>query len=419
MSFNFVSLDYIYYPVSGIMWVWHKVFGSFMGFDNPWAWVLSVIFLVFTLRAILFKPFLKQMDSQIKMQAIQPEMKRIREKFKDDRQRQTEELMKLNKEHGVSPLGSCLPAIMQIPVFISLYHVLRSFQQDHVANTTTYLSNYFFTSSDVKNFLSAKLFGHAPLSAYISMPSAALKALDGDRGTLVAVGIPLAIIAGALTHLSSRRSVGRQRELNPEAANTGQAAIMNKVMLYVFPVGVVASAFIFPLPLVILFYYMANNGWTFAQLWYSHRRQDRQRAEELMVVEQAREAATFTKPKVGAKPTVTKRQVIDPVSRAGSGQDVSPNAKSGPPAGKANGTPSGPTGGPISMSKAGWPKSAPAGEDAPANGTDLNGTGTNGTATNGAASTGATGHGSPGNRPKPGARPPGSRPRTAKKPGRR
>ena len=162
MNFNFFSLDYIYYPVSGIMWVWHKVFGSFMGANNPWAWVLSVVFLVFTLRGLMFRLFMKQMDSQLKMQAVQPEMKKLREKYKDDKQRLTEEMMRLNKEAGVNPLGGCLPALMQSVVFIGLFHVLRSF-------TTSYqlgVGNYFFSADDVKSFVDAKLFGGAPLSAF-------------------------------------------------------------------------------------------------------------------------------------------------------------------------------------------------------------------------------------------------------------
>ena len=137
MTFNFWSLDYIYYPVSGIMWVWHKVFGSFLGPDSALTWVLSVVFLIFTLRAILFKPFMKQMDSQLKMQAIQPQMKKLREKYKDDKQRLSEEMMKLNKEAGVNPLASCLPALIQAPVFIGLFHVLRMFQPVNDGPTAT------------------------------------------------------------------------------------------------------------------------------------------------------------------------------------------------------------------------------------------------------------------------------------------
>ena len=126
------------------MWVWHKVFGSFMGASNVWAWVLSIVFLVFTLRAIMFKPFMKQMDSQLKMQAVQPEMKKLREKYKDDRQRLAEEMMKLNKESGVSPLGGCLPMLVQAPVFIGLFHVLRMFQPVLVDGQWTFRQNVYF-----------------------------------------------------------------------------------------------------------------------------------------------------------------------------------------------------------------------------------------------------------------------------------
>ena len=58
--FNWFSLDIIYYPVSAIMWVWYKLFGFLLGPDNFFAWALTVMFLVFTLRAILYKPFVRQ-----------------------------------------------------------------------------------------------------------------------------------------------------------------------------------------------------------------------------------------------------------------------------------------------------------------------------------------------------------------------
>lgn len=310
MTFNFFSLDYIYYPVSGIMWVWHKVFGAVLGYDNAWAWVLSVVFLVFTLRAILFKPFLKQMDSQLKMQALQPRMKQLREKYKDDRQRLAEEMMKFNKEAGVNPLASCLPALIQAPVFIGLFHVLRSFKPG-------WGQVYFFGKEDVQSFIDAKLFGGAPLSSFITMPWASdpakgvvgLQELGGDRTTVIWVAIPLIILAGIATHLTSRRSVARQAELGMAQANP-QSNIMNKVMLYLFPLGVVVGGPFFPL--AILFYWLSNNTWTFGQLWIVHRMQDRKRAAEEKVVEEARDATSFSKPKPGAKPTTPKRTVVDP-----------------------------------------------------------------------------------------------------------
>jgi YidC/Oxa1 family membrane protein insertase len=338
-SFDFFSLDYFYYPVSGIMWVWHKVFGTVLGYNSPWAWVLSVVFLVFTLRSLLFKPFMGQMNSQMKMQAVAPELKKLREKHKDDKARLAEEMQKFNKEAGVNPLGGCLPALVQAPVFISLYHVLRSFKPGQH-------ENYFFGASDVTSFVDAKLFGGAPLSAYMTQPwvSTAKQVglgpggLDGIRSTVIAVGIPLTVLAAIATHLTSRRSVARQKQLQAGTDAAPQAAIMNKLMLYVFPLGVLAFGAFFPLAIAV--YYLSNNSWTFGQLYFAHRIQDKKMLAESKVVEEAKEAAKFSKPApgarpltkpgvgakpvVGAKPTVgsrpaagAKRNVIQPSSKPG------------------------------------------------------------------------------------------------------
>jgi len=302
-SFDFFSLDYIYYPVSGIMWVWHKIFGSLLGANNGWAWVLSVVFLVFTLRSMLFKPFMKQMNAQLRMQAVAPELKKLREKYKDDKTRLAEEMQKFNKEAGVNPLGGCLPALVQAPVFIGLFHVLRSFKPGQN-------ENYFFGKTDVASFVEAKLFHGAPLSSYMTQPFASTAkqiglgpdGLDGMRSTVIAVGIPLTILAGIATFLTSRRSVARQEQMqvqgNAEAAP--QAAIMNKLMKYVFPLFVVVGGPFFPL--AILFYWLANNTWTFGQLSVAHRIQDKRLLAESMIVDEAREAAKFSKPAVGARP---------------------------------------------------------------------------------------------------------------------
>lgn len=365
MSFNFFSLDYVYYPVSGILWVWHQVFGAALGADNGWAWVLSVVFLVFTLRAILFKPFMKQMNSQLRMQELQPQMKKIREKFKDDRQRQSEELMKLNKEAGVNPLAGCLPALIQAPVFLGLFHVLREFKPGKT-------ENYFFGADGVTSFVDAKLFGGAPLSSFMTMPKAELDALGGVQSTVIWVAIPLMILAGIATHMTSRKSIARQ---SAAAAEAPQTAIMNKVMLYLFPLGVVAGGPFFPL--AILIYWLSNNTWTFGQLFVAHRIQDRQKSELASVVEAEVQASSFTKPRPGAKPQDPRRTVITPVT----------------------------------LDKAGPPK------DATTNGGSVNGVnGVNGVdggivnggtaGTNGSTAGGTGGGSSPlGNRPGPGARP--------------
>jgi len=337
VTFNFWSLDYIYYPISGIMWVWHKVFGSFLGPDSALTWVLSVIFLIFTLRAILFKPFMKQMDSQLKMQAVQPQMKKLREKYKDDKQRLSEEMMKLNKEAGVNPLASCLPALIQAPVFIGLFHVLRMFQPVFENNEWIYRQNvYFFGYQDVVSMGNAKLAGGAPLVGFMTMPADQLSFMAGDRAAIIWWGVPLTILAGIATHLTSRRSVARQREMNIDASGP-QTAIMNKLMLYMFPLFVVFGGPFFPL--AILFYWLANNSWTFGQLKVAHTLQDRRALAKAQVVEEVKDQTKFSTPRPGAKPKASSnRPVIEPskiVDSNGSpnGTNGGPNLTKGSPAG--------------------------------------------------------------------------------------
>jgi YidC/Oxa1 family membrane protein insertase len=89
------------------------------------SWGFSIIALTILMRAILLPLTVKQFHSMQKMQHMQPQMKALQAKYKDDKQRQQQELMKFYKENNINPLGSCLPLVAQIPVFISLYYMLR------------------------------------------------------------------------------------------------------------------------------------------------------------------------------------------------------------------------------------------------------------------------------------------------------
>jgi YidC/Oxa1 family membrane protein insertase len=96
----------------------HSVIGG------SWGW--SIVLLTVLVRAVLVPLTLKQFHSMQRLQRLQPEMKAIQNKYKDDKQRQQQELMKFYKENQVNPLGSCLPLVAQLPVFISLFYMLRS-----------------------------------------------------------------------------------------------------------------------------------------------------------------------------------------------------------------------------------------------------------------------------------------------------
>lgn len=178
LLFDFFSLDFIYYPVSWIMWVWYRLFAFVLGPSNFFACALSVMFLVFTLRALLYKPFVRQIRTTRQMQELQPQIKALQKKYGKDRQRMALEMQKLQREHGFNPILGCLPMLAQIPVFLGLYHVLRSFNrttggfgQPHLSVIENRLTgNYVFSPVDVGHFLDANLFG-APIGAYMTQRS--------------------------------------------------------------------------------------------------------------------------------------------------------------------------------------------------------------------------------------------------------
>lgn len=99
-------------------------------------WGLSIVLLTFTVRLAIMPISLKQIRSMRAMQALQPQMKLIQEKYKNDKQRQQQEMMRFYQENEINPLASCLPLVLQIPVFISLYYMLRgqTFQDDVAAS---------------------------------------------------------------------------------------------------------------------------------------------------------------------------------------------------------------------------------------------------------------------------------------------
>jgi YidC/Oxa1 family membrane protein insertase len=94
--------------------------------DVGFSWGLSIIFLTFVIRAAILPLTFRQVRSMQALQRLQPEMKRIQERYKGDKQRQQQEMMKFYQVHGVNPLASCLPLVLQLPFFFSLFYLLRS-----------------------------------------------------------------------------------------------------------------------------------------------------------------------------------------------------------------------------------------------------------------------------------------------------
>jgi len=98
-------------------------------------WWLSIAILTVLVRSLLFPLTIRQVKSMRAMQDLKPEMDRIRAKYKDNRQKQQEELMKLYQERKVNPFGSCLPLLVQMPIFIAMFYVIRGFANTHESFT--------------------------------------------------------------------------------------------------------------------------------------------------------------------------------------------------------------------------------------------------------------------------------------------
>jgi YidC/Oxa1 family membrane protein insertase len=111
----------IFQPLIDVFETVLKFFHNSIGV--PWGW--SIVLLTVVIRALLIPLTLKQFGSMQKLQRLGPEIKAIQAKYKDDKQRQQQEVMKFYKENNVNPLGSCLPLVAQLPVFISLFYMLR------------------------------------------------------------------------------------------------------------------------------------------------------------------------------------------------------------------------------------------------------------------------------------------------------
>ncbi|MDA8069047.1 MAG: membrane protein insertase YidC [Actinomycetota bacterium] len=111
----------IFGPLISVFAAVIKFFHDTAGFS--WGW--SIVLLTVCVRLVLVPLSVKQFRSMRKLQHVQPQMKAIQQKYKDDKQRQQEEMMKFYRENEVNPFGSCLPLVAQFPVFISLYYMLR------------------------------------------------------------------------------------------------------------------------------------------------------------------------------------------------------------------------------------------------------------------------------------------------------
>lgn len=211
-------MDFLAYPVSIVMKFWHWVLGFVVDPDSGLAWAGSVVLIVVTVRLLLLRSMWRQQYSMRKMSQLAPHMKELQARYKDDkspeaRQKQAEEMQKLYSDAGVNPVAGCLPMLVQIPVFLGLYHVLINFTpRGKTIEEAATMSNGAFGPEQVSSFLHAQVFG-VPLSAYIRMPQEVIDSLHPglERSSILALAIPLFVLAGLATFVNMWNSFRRQK----------------------------------------------------------------------------------------------------------------------------------------------------------------------------------------------------------------
>lgn len=249
-------LNWLYTAIAWVMKQWHALFSTFLDPAGGIAWALSVVMLVVTIRILLFRLFVKQVKSQRAMQEIQPEIQKLRKQYGSDKQGFSQAMMAMQKERGVNPLAGCLPILPQIPIFIGLFHVLRRIAPGKVGL-------YSWDTPLTQQAAEAKLFG-APIAASFNMPepkqSAILALTDGSYVNIRIVAMVLIVIMCFTTYYTQKQIQKRSGPVE------GQAATIQKLLLYGMPISLFVSGFFFPI--LVLLYWFTNNLWTLGQQFY-------------------------------------------------------------------------------------------------------------------------------------------------------
>ncbi|MFB6558458.1 MULTISPECIES: membrane protein insertase YidC [unclassified Streptomyces] len=245
--------SFITYPVSWIIVQFHSMYGAIFGESSGWAWGLSIVSLVILIRICLIPLFVKQIKATRGMQALQPKMKAIQERYKNDKQRQSEEMMKLYKETGTNPLSSCLPILAQSPFFFALYHVLSNIADGKAVGA--------MDQQLVDSARAAKIFG-APIAAKF-MDSPEKVAALGATLTDVRIVTAVMIIMMSLSQFYTQRQLMQK---NVDLSVKTPFMQQQKMLMYIFPVIFAVMGINFPVG--VLVYWLTTNVWTMGQQMY-------------------------------------------------------------------------------------------------------------------------------------------------------
>jgi len=251
--------DFILNPlklvVSWILVQFHSLFGPLFGTGTGVTWALSIVGLVLVIRIMLIPLFVKQIKAQRNLQLIQPQMKEIQTKYAGDRERQSQEMMKLYQETGTNPFSSCLPLLLQSPIFFALFSVLQGIAAP--------LPEGVFAWDQYSHLLTlaheATLF-NVPL--YATFMGA--HETGGAESATRVLAMCLVVLMTITTFITQRQLIVKN------VAADNPIVQQQKILLYVFPFLFAVGGVGFPIG--VLIYWSTTNFWTWGQQYYVIKR---------------------------------------------------------------------------------------------------------------------------------------------------
>jgi YidC/Oxa1 family membrane protein insertase len=285
--FDFI-MNPLYYAISFILKGWHTLWSSLgLDADGGASWALSIIGLTLVIRVALIPLFVKQIKSSRNMQLIQPKVKELQKKYGHDRERLAQETMKLYKDSGTNPFASCLPILLQMPIFFALFGVLNNAAREKPKGV--------LTLDDARQFGESELWG-VPLSGSLFN--------SGGEVGIIALAAFLVLAMTATTFLTQRQLMSKNM---PADALTGPYAQQQKLLLYVLPVVFAVGGIAFPIG--VLLYWTTSNLWTMGQQFYVIRNNPAP-GTPAFAAKQERDAAKAAKHGIVATPSDTTTTTV-------------------------------------------------------------------------------------------------------------
>ncbi len=256
VKFGSTIMQPLYWVVSGILVLFHSLWSPLLGPNSGWTWALSIASLTIVIRVALIPLFVKQIKSSRSMQLLQPKVRELQKKYGHDRERLGQETMKLYRENNANPLASCLPLLLQMPIFLALFRVLDGAAREIPRGQWLKDRPDLLSSLNDSTLLGARI-----SDTFMKV---------GFANGINPVHIVTLVLIIAMTVTLFVTQLQLMRKNMPPEALTGPFAQQQKIMLYLFPLIFAVGGINFPVG--VLIYWFTSNLWTMGQQFYVIRR---------------------------------------------------------------------------------------------------------------------------------------------------